>query len=107
MVSIRKGNLSHLSSLHLILHNHNIYKLRVIFQLYTKFYFQSKLIAVAKPNYAVTTAVRFASVDCSGTTNGTEEDDIVHFDESQSTITIPLYPVRPNEELATRKQRLV
>lgn len=63
---------------------------------------QTQFIASAKPMLGI--AQRYASFDCSD--HGTEEDDIVHVDDSKF-ITIPLYPDRPNEELSTRKQRLV
>lgn len=72
----------------------------------------TKLIPIPKqarflrPSSA-TAFVRPASIDCSG--HGTPpglEDDIVHLPDN-STLKIPVYPDRPNEELATRKARQV
>lgn len=49
--------------------------------------------------------VRCTSIDCSAHKGGDiVEDDIVHLADS-TTLTIPVYPDRPDELLATRKAR--
>lgn len=61
---------------------------------------QRQLLRVTQ---TATTPKCLASMDCSGH-KGPDEDDIVHLEDNQA-ITIPVYPDRPDEPLATRKSR--